>query len=71
VAKGRKASATGAIGAGSLTVTLRGGVVTFKGKKLDLGALDQDLVHVGVTIGTQRLAGSGTFRTRGKKRVYP
>jgi cysteine-rich repeat protein len=69
--KGRKTVASGAVGGGTLTVSVKGGLVVVKGKKLDLGALDDANVHVGVAIGASRFAGAGAFRTRGNKRVYP
>jgi cysteine-rich repeat protein len=69
--KGKKLVATGAVGSGTLTLQVRGGRVTLKGKALDLSALDDATVVVGVGIGAHRFAGSGAFRTRGSKRVYP
>lgn len=69
--KGRKLVTNGAVGSGTVTVSIAGGLVVVKGKKLDLGALDDPNVHVGVAIGTSRFAGAGAFRTRGNKRVYP
>jgi len=69
--KGRKIVASSTVGGGTLTVSIGGGRVVVKGKKLDLGALDDPNVHVGLGIGTQRFAGAGAFRTRGAKRVHP
>jgi cysteine-rich repeat protein len=70
-AKGRKRVASGSVGGGTVTVTLRGGLVVVKGRGLDLSALDDPNVHAGVAIGDQRFAASRVFRTRGSKHVYP
>lgn len=72
VKKGRKRIASGKVGGGFVSVTFAGGgLVQVKGKKLDLGALDDAQVHVGVGIGEHRFAGAAAFRTRGPKRVHP
>jgi len=71
VKKGKKLVASGAIGGGTVSVSIGRGLVIVKGKKLDLGAFDDANVHVGVGIGAQRFAGAGAFRTRGAKRIYP
>jgi hypothetical protein len=71
VAKGRKLVASGAVGAGSLTATFRGGAVALKGRGLDLAALDDPNVTIGLAVGAQRFSGSAVFRTRGGKRVHP
>jgi len=71
VQKGRKLVASAAVGGGTLTLSFGGGLVMVKGKHLDLGALDDATVHVGVGIGAHRFAGTGAFRTRGAKRIYP
>ena len=71
VAKGRKLVASATVGAGTLAVSVGGGHVIVKGKHLDLGALDDATIHLGVGIGAHRFAGAGAFRTRGAKRVHP
>jgi cysteine-rich repeat protein len=71
VPKGRKLVASAAVGGGTVTLAVRGGRVTVKGRKLDLSALDHDALAFGVAIGSHRFAGSAAFRTRGAKRVYP
>ena len=63
--------ASGAVGGGTVSVSIGRGLVIVKGKKLDRGAFDDANVHVGVGIGAQRFAGAGAFRTRGAKRIYP
>ena len=69
--KGRKLVASGAVGGGTLTVSIGRGLVIVKGKKLDLAGLDDATVHLGVAIGPHRFAGAGAFRTRGAKRIHP
>ncbi len=71
VKKGKKLIASGTVGNGKVTVAVRGGLVTVKGRGLDLSALDDANVNVGVSIGGHRFAGGGVFRTRGSKRLYP
>jgi len=69
--KGRKMVASGQVAGGTLTMSFGDGLVMLKGKKLDLSALDDGNVSVGVGIGGHRFAGAGAFRTRGAKRVHP
>jgi cysteine-rich repeat protein len=69
--KGRKMIATGAAAGGTLTLSIARGLVVVKGRKLDLSALDDANVRLGVGIGATRFVGAGAFRTRGNKRVYP
>ncbi len=69
--KGRKLVASGPVAGGTLSVSIAGGLVVVKGRKLDLSALDDGQVNMGVGIGGHRFAGAGAFRTRGPKRVYP
>jgi cysteine-rich repeat protein len=71
VPKGKKLVASAAVGGGTLALQVRGGRMTLKGRHLDLGALDDPTVTIGVGIGAHRFAASGAFRTRGSKRVYP
>jgi cysteine-rich repeat protein len=71
VPKGRKLVATGTVGGGTLTLSVGGGLVRVKGKRLGLAALDDPNVAVGVAIGVHRFAGAGVFRTRGARRVHP
>jgi cysteine-rich repeat protein len=69
--KGKKHIASGAVGNGTLTVSIAGGLVIIKGKHLDLSALDDPNLSIGVGIGAHRFAGAAAFRTKGAKRVYP
>jgi cysteine-rich repeat protein len=71
VQKGKKRVASGSVAGGTLTVSIAGGRVVVKGKHLDLGALDDPNVVLGVGVGAHRFAGAGAFRTRGAKRVHP
>ncbi len=70
-AKGRKRVASAAVGGGTITLSVGGGLVVVKGKRLDLSALDDPNVTLGIAIGGHRFAGAGAFRTRGAKRVHP
>jgi hypothetical protein len=63
--------ASSAVSGRTVTVSFGGGLVVVKGKKLALDALDDPNVHVGISLGAQRFAGAGAFRTRGAKRVHP
>ena len=69
--KGKKLVAGAQIGNGTLTLSLAGGLVIIKGKHLDLSALDDNTLSIGVGIGAHRFAGAASFRTKGAKRVYP
>jgi cysteine-rich repeat protein len=69
--KGRKMIASAGVAGGTLTASIKGGLVVLKGKKLDLSAFDDANVVVGVAVGANRFAAAGAFRTRGNKRVYP
>jgi len=71
VRKGRKLVASGSVGNGTLTASIRGGQVTLKGRGLDLSALDDAHVGLGLGVGGHRFGGAATLRTRGSKRVYP
>jgi hypothetical protein len=47
------------------------GRLALSGRRLPLGALDHPSVTVGLTIGNDRYAGTGAFRARGRRRVFP
>lgn len=63
------------VGSGLLTLKVvprGGGRVTLVGRGLDLSALDDQRLVVGLRVGGQHFAGGGTFRARGAaKWVYP
>jgi cysteine-rich repeat protein len=65
----------GALGLGSVSVKLsqkQGGTITVRGKGLDLAALDDPNMVLGLSVGGLRLSAGGAFRDRGGGRwVYP
>jgi len=74
-ARGTTGVAKGAVGAGFATVKVsskRGGVLTIKGKRLDLTNLEGNPILVGVTVGNQAFGTSGLFRpSGGNRRIFP
>lgn len=47
------------------------GRISIRGKRLNLSALDDPAVTVGLLVGTQSFAGQATLRTSGRRRVFP
>jgi cysteine-rich repeat protein len=72
---GTKLSAKGKGRWGQMTVKLNtkgGGSVSFKGRRLDLSALDSDTVAIGLQIGSYSYISTRTFRPQGaRRRVHP
>jgi len=73
--RGTAGSAKAAIGAGFASVKLSskgGGMLTIKGKRVDLTNLDGNPVSVGLTVGSQAFGGSALFRPSGNdRRIFP
>ena len=65
-------AAHGKAGAGSVALRAReDGTFTLTARRLDLSTLDDATVRVGLSLGTASFAGSGSFRARGARRIYP
>lgn len=73
--RGTAGSAKAGIGAGFASVKLSskgGGVLTIKGKRVDLTNLDGNPVSVGLTVGSQAFGTSALFRPSGNdRRIFP
>ena len=74
-ARGTTGVAKGAVGAGFASVKVsskRGGVLTIKGKRLDLTNLEGNPILVGVTVGSDAFGTSALFRpSGGNRRIFP
>jgi cysteine-rich repeat protein len=70
-ARGKTFSARGRAGAGVVTVTLARGKLRVSGHGLDLSSLDDPTVSLGLTLGSDRFLGRGTFRSRGRRWTMP
>ena len=70
--RGKKYVASGSLGGAPLSMTVApNGKISVKGKGLDLPALDDPQLAVGVRVGTQLFAGGGALRSRGPRKVFP
>jgi cysteine-rich repeat protein len=69
--RGKKYVASGTLAGASLTLSIVKSKLTVKGKGLDLPALDDPQLGVGIRVGTQLFAGGGALRPRGPRKVFP